>query len=1064
MKNIITFLMLCISAVLLAQAATLPYTQNFDASSSLPEGWTIYISDGTSAYAAPYPAYYHSEPYCLYFWNSNAPLENSHIIAAGPYINSSDFSNLTLSFWALGYSEYDMPSVRLGFLSTADDPTSFTEFDSYTLSGNMSYYSYDLNWVRTDYQIAYEFVPNDGTQGMALDDIYIGESGGVVGAELPYFQDFDDSEYMPDDWQSYVSDESNEYIYVYSYYSHSDPNCIYYWKSDEPQAGDYMFVGGPFLDNEQLEGQVLTFWASCYTNSTYPSIGVGYFDSLEDPESYYEIDSFELTEDMQKFEIEFYPVRSIFQLAFRFNSTDAEQGMALDDVYIGEPGGDIQTVTLPYAENFNEAWYNHLPSPWEALVSSSSEYTEVNIDESYGVDNSPCMYMYNSNDTSEELLLIAVGPAISDEDFNGTNSLYFESYSSEYSESFPSLKVGYMTDPSDPDMFITLDTFQLTSGYMNYEVNLLNVLRGASYIAFKMCPTEQYQSILIDNIEITDAVAEPQDDLPCEEMFDSCGFPATGWSEEIVNYGSGPGYDPEWSAVIQNTYPNCEPYEGDSMGIVNGLSRAGGQGRYYTPSLDLSTYAALRLELWVMHSADMSGSPYDQEGIQIQYSTDENNWYDIGAFIPRADASAPAPYWKKHVIDLTDLADSPSMYIGMLSTSMFSGYAILVDAFQIVASTPTAGGLYISEVCDNLTGQADNTGFIELVNNTSYSLDLSGYRIHTGTADAFGGNFVADSPEVSYDIPDGTFIQKSGGILVIGCGASDIDFRNAWGISGDLNYLPGTSAMPITNDCAYEIYDPNARAGEIDASPVVYAGDDMVQETSNIWTASTPANATPGELGNEQTLPVELTSFCASVVDDSQVMISWVTASESGILGYQLLRGTTNSESDAIYLTSSIIPGQNQTTENRYYYQDEDISDESELFYWVVSLELSGASQMYGPVSVVLEDGGDEPEAPEVIVVTQLNGNFPNPFNPETNICFDLAGEAGEMVPVTLEIFNVRGQKVKTLVNGLYPAGKNHKVMWNGTDENEKPVSSGIFFYRLKTQTRTCTGKSLLLK
>ncbi len=1064
MKTMIVFLMLVVTTMLVAQAVTLPYTQNFDASSSLPDDWTIFISDGTSAYVAPYPAYYHSEPYCLYFWNSSPPLENSYIIAAGPYISSSDFNNRVISFWALGYSEYEMPSVKVGFLSTADDPTSFIEFNSYTLSGSVSYYSVNLDWVRTDYQIAFKFEPNDGSQGMSLDDIYIGDAGGDVGTELPYFQNFDDSEDWPDNWQPYVSDDSNEYINPYYYYSHSDPNCVYYWKGDEPEEGDFMFAGGPILNTDQLEGQVLSLWASCYTNSTYPSIGVGYFDSPGNPGSYYEVESFELTESMRKFEIEFYPVRSIFQLAFRFIPTDAEQGMALDDVYVGEPGGDVPIVELPYEEDFNESWHGNLPSPWEALVSSESEYAEVNIDEWWGVDDTPCMYLYNSDDDSEELLLIAVGPAVSDEDFDGTNSLYFEAASSEYSEFSPYLQVGYMTDPSDPDMFVSLDTFELTSGFTNYEVHLSNVLRGASYIAFKMCPNEQYQNILIDNVVITDAESGPEGDLPCEEMFDFCGFPATGWSEEIVNYGSGPGYEPEWSAVIQNTYPNCVPYEGTSMGIVNGLSRAGGQIRYYTPGLDLSTYAALRLELWVLHSADMSGSPYDQEGIQIQFSTDESDWYDIGDFIPRAESSAPAPYWKKHVIDLSDLADSPNVYIGMLATSMYSGYSILVDAFQIVQSVPVVGTIYISEVCDNLTGQAENTGFIELVGNASYCQDLSGYRIHTGTADANGGNFVADTPEVYYDIPDGTYINGSNGILVIGSGATETDFRNAWGISGSMMYVQGTSSMPITNSCAYEIYDPTARAGEIDATPVVYEGEDMVQETVNNWSAGTPSNATPNELGNDQTLPVELTSFCASVVDDAEVLVSWVTASETEILGYQLLRGTTTDESEAIYLTTEIIPGLNQPTENHYYYPDTDIQNEEELYYWVVSLELSGASQMFGPVSVILEDGGEEPEVPEVIISTQLKGNYPNPFNPETNICFDLAGEVGEMVPVTLEIFNVLGQKVKTLVNGEYPAGADAKVTWNGRDDHDKPVSSGIFFYRLKTPYKTCTGKSLLLK
>ena len=69
-------------------------------------------------------------------------------------------------------------------------------------------------------------------------------------------------------------------------------------------------------------------------------------------------------------------------------------------------------------------------------------------------------------------------------------------------------------------------------------------------------------------------------------------------------------------------------------------------------------------------------------------------------------------------------------------------------------------------------------------------------------------------------------------------------------------------------------------------------------------------------------------------------------------------------------------------------------------------------------------------------------GNHPNPFNPSTTISFDIAQTSSF---VTLEIFNIKGQKVRILVDGKLDAG-NHSVIWNGKDNNNKSVSSGIYF------------------
>jgi hypothetical protein len=85
--------------------------------------------------------------------------------------------------------------------------------------------------------------------------------------------------------------------------------------------------------------------------------------------------------------------------------------------------------------------------------------------------------------------------------------------------------------------------------------------------------------------------------------------------------------------------------------------------------------------------------------------------------------------------------------------------------------------------------------------------------------------------------------------------------------------------------------------------------------------------------------------------------------------------------------------------------------------------------------------------------------NYPNPFNPATNIEFVLS-KSGQ---VKIEIFNILGQRIRTLVDEHLKPG--HKVVdWDGRDDSGEEVSSGIYFYRLQTEDFTDAKKMLLLK
>ena len=90
-----------------------------------------------------------------------------------------------------------------------------------------------------------------------------------------------------------------------------------------------------------------------------------------------------------------------------------------------------------------------------------------------------------------------------------------------------------------------------------------------------------------------------------------------------------------------------------------------------------------------------------------------------------------------------------------------------------------------------------------------------------------------------------------------------------------------------------------------------------------------------------------------------------------------------------------------------------------------------------------------------------LRQNYPNPFNPSTTIAFTLDGGGEERV--TLDLFNILGRHVTTLVDAVLPPGE-HRAVWDGTDRFGRPAATGVYLYRLRVGAETETRKMLLLK
>ena len=89
-----------------------------------------------------------------------------------------------------------------------------------------------------------------------------------------------------------------------------------------------------------------------------------------------------------------------------------------------------------------------------------------------------------------------------------------------------------------------------------------------------------------------------------------------------------------------------------------------------------------------------------------------------------------------------------------------------------------------------------------------------------------------------------------------------------------------------------------------------------------------------------------------------------------------------------------------------------------------------------------------------------LGRNFPNPFNPSTRIAYDVPAPGGE---VELAVYSVTGALVRQLVNGVVEPGR-QSVVWDGTDDLGRHVSSGVYFYRMNAADLVEQRKMVLLK
>lgn len=199
-----------------------------------------------------------------------------------------------------------------------------------------------------------------------------------------------------------------------------------------------------------------------------------------------------------------------------------------------------------------------------------------------------------------------------------------------------------------------------------------------------------------------------------------------------------------------------------------------------------------------------------------------------------------------------------------------------------------------------------------------------------------------------------------------------------------------------------------------------------------------PLNTTP--------LPVELVLFTANVIANN-VILNWKTETEINNYGFEIQRSSSNDGSVLLYTDwekIDFVEGYgNSNSQKTYSYTDKNVKY-GRYAYRLKQIDIDGSFE-YSPT--VDADIG-KPE------YYWLGQNFPNPFNPVTTISYTLP--AGDFV--TIKIFNIQGQIIKTLVNEIQDAGY-YEINFDGSE-----LTSGVYIYRMETKHFGDSKKLLLLK
>jgi hypothetical protein len=202
-------------------------------------------------------------------------------------------------------------------------------------------------------------------------------------------------------------------------------------------------------------------------------------------------------------------------------------------------------------------------------------------------------------------------------------------------------------------------------------------------------------------------------------------------------------------------------------------------------------------------------------------------------------------------------------------------------------------------------------------------------------------------------------------------------------------------------------------------------------------------------------LPVQLSAFTAAISGDN-VILKWRTETEVNNLGFSVYRSEVETGK---YIRINFVDGAGNTgMPTDYQFIDKNAEAGKTYYYYLEDVDITGEKNRSNIIRVIVPPAKLVPKA---FVLLQ---NFPNPFNPETWLPYELPEDAAVMI----RIYDLKGQLVRQLDLGNQKAGfyvgKKTAAYWDGKDQLGQRVASGIYFYSLSAGDFESVRRMVILK
>lgn len=392
--------------------------------------------------------------------------------------------------------------------------------------------------------------------------------------------------------------------------------------------------------------------------------------------------------------------------------------------------------------------------------------------------------------------------------------------------------------------------------------------------------------------------------------------------------------------------------------------------------------------------------------------------------------------WDSYAIDTTTYLGSHTM-AGGSSSSYVTGFdnrdVSNVTSYEVTGLDPETTYYYVVRAYDAYSQTSSSSNEIEVTTTAASTFD-------------YPEDEEIDAGVVLIEITGGNGIIVSGELTPVQNPNFEVTFEQRIELTGDGPWIVTVFSLDEWVAC---LFDGSWIVEEVDGTGYVYfyleipGGKNTVIELKS------------GNGGNP-TLPVELSTFTATISSIHNAVLTWVTQTETNVQGFYIYRNMANDLSSALQL-SGMIPATNTSQQQVYQFTDKELNQTGTYYYWLMVADMDGSEGFHGPISLNYEQGGLQ--LPEIPKFTELKNVYPNPFNPSTTISYALANSQN----VNFNIFNNRGQMVRSMELGNKAAG-NHSFVWDGCDNYGRSVSTGVYFIRMQAGSESFSKKAVLMK